>query len=147
MRVRNEKRLNMQCSKVISKDVRAVRNDCATQELRRALRITRLLLEILLLCLRRTRLARKSTKNRARNRRKNCEKSIENDEKLISATFGRSGSLWRHAETRSARARDAKLGRFGRQVGRLGRHVGPLGRQIGSPGRSKQRRGPSRSPL
>ena len=63
MWVRNEKRLNMQCSKVISKDVRAVRSDCTTQEPRRALRITRLLFEILLLCLRRTRLERKSTKN------------------------------------------------------------------------------------
>ena len=63
MWVRNEKRLNMQCSKVISKDVRAVRSDCTTQEPRRALRITRLLFEILLLCLRRTRLERKSTKH------------------------------------------------------------------------------------
>ena len=60
---RNEKRLNMQCSKVTSKDVRAVRSESTTQEPRRALRITRLLFEILLLCLRRTRLERKSTKN------------------------------------------------------------------------------------
>ena len=123
----------MQCSKVISKDVRAVRNDCTTQEPRRALRITRLLLEILLLCLRRTRLARKSTENRAKNHRKNCENSIKNDEKSVLAAFGRSGSLRRRAETRSARARDAKVGRLGRQVDRLGRHVGRLGRQIGSP--------------
>ena len=64
--VRNEKRLNRQRSKVISKDVRAVRSDCTTQEPTRALRITRLLFEILLLCLRRTRLERKSTKNRSR---------------------------------------------------------------------------------
>ena len=60
--VRNEKRLNMQCSQIISKDVRAVRSECATQRPRRALRITRLLFEILLLCLRRTQLGRKSTK-------------------------------------------------------------------------------------
>ena len=63
--VRNEKRLNMQCSKVISKDVRAVRSDCTTQEPRRALRITRVIFETLLSCLRRTRLERKSTKNRS----------------------------------------------------------------------------------
>ena len=56
----------MQCSKVISKDVRAGRSDCTIQEPRRALRITRLLFEILLLCLRRTRLERKSTKNRSK---------------------------------------------------------------------------------
>ena len=55
-----------QCSQVTSKDVRAVRRDCATQEPTRALRITRLLFEILLLCLRRTRLERKSTKNRSK---------------------------------------------------------------------------------
>ena len=54
----------MQCSKVISKDVRAVRSESTTQEPRRALRIMRLFFEILLLCLRRTRLERKSTKNR-----------------------------------------------------------------------------------
>ena len=53
----------MQCSKVSSKDVREVRSDCTTQEPRRALRIARPLFEILLLCLRRTRLERKSTKN------------------------------------------------------------------------------------
>ena len=63
MWVRNEERLNEHCSKVISKDVQAVRSDCTTQEPRRALRITRLLFEILLLCLRRMRLERKSTKN------------------------------------------------------------------------------------
>ena len=53
----------MHCSNVIWKDVRAVESDCATQEPRRALRIARPLSEILLLCLRRTRLERKSTKN------------------------------------------------------------------------------------
>ena len=66
MWVRNENKLNVQCSKVISKDVRAVRSDCTTQEPTRALRITRLLFEILLLCLRRTRLERKSTKNHSK---------------------------------------------------------------------------------
>ena len=64
--VRNEKRLNTQCSKVISKDVRAARSDCTSQEPRRALRITRLLFEILLSCLRRTRFARKSMKNQTK---------------------------------------------------------------------------------
>ena len=53
----------MHSSNVIWKDVRAVESDCTTQEPRRALRIARLLFEILLLCLRRTRLERKSTKN------------------------------------------------------------------------------------
>ena len=66
MWVRNERRLNTQCSKVISKDVRAVRSDCTTQEPRRAVRITRLLFETLLSCLRRTRLERKSTKNHSK---------------------------------------------------------------------------------
>ena len=61
MWVRDEKKLNTQCSKVNSKDVRAVRSDCTTQEPRRALRITRLFCEILFSCLRRTRLERKST--------------------------------------------------------------------------------------
>ena len=54
----------MQCSKITSKDERAVRSESTTQEPRRALRITRLLYEILLSCLRRTRFARKSKKNR-----------------------------------------------------------------------------------
>ena len=63
MWVRNEKRLNTQCSKVIAKHVRTVRSDCTTQKSRRALRITRLLFETLLSCLRRTRLERKSTTN------------------------------------------------------------------------------------
>ena len=61
--VRNEKRLNLQCSNVILEDVGAVRSDCTTQEPRRALRIARLLFEILLLCRRRTRRERKSAKN------------------------------------------------------------------------------------
>ena len=67
--VRNEKKLIMQCSKEIWKDVRAVRSASTTQEPRRALRITRLLFEILLLCLRshgssanRRKIVRKSTK-------------------------------------------------------------------------------------
>ena len=74
MWVRNERKLYLQCSKIISKDVRAVRSDCTTQEPRRALRITRLLFEILLLCLRRTRLERKSTKN--------CSKIDENPSRI-----------------------------------------------------------------
>ena len=56
----------MQCSKSISKDVRAVRSDWTTQEPRRALRITRVLFEIPLLCLRRARLERKSMQNRTK---------------------------------------------------------------------------------
>ena len=56
----------MQCSKGISKDVRAVRSDWTTQEPRRALRITRVLFEIPLLCLRRARLERKSMQNRSK---------------------------------------------------------------------------------
>ena len=63
--VRNNKRLNMNRSQAISRDARAVRNDCATQEPRRAVRITRLLFEIPILCLRCSRLQRKSTKNRS----------------------------------------------------------------------------------
>ena len=63
--VRNDKRLNMNRSQAISRDARAFRNDCATQEPRRALRITRLLFEIPILCLRCSRLQRKSTKNRS----------------------------------------------------------------------------------
>ena len=46
--------------------MRAVRSDCTTQEPRCALRITRLLFKILLSCLRRTRLERKSTKNHSK---------------------------------------------------------------------------------
>ena len=61
--MRNDKRLNMNRSQAISRDARAVRNDCATHEPRRAVRITRLLFEIPILCLRCSRLQRKSTKN------------------------------------------------------------------------------------
>ena len=50
----------------MSKDVRAVRRDCTTQEPTRALRITRLLLENLLLGFRRTQREQKSTKNRSK---------------------------------------------------------------------------------
>ena len=63
--VRSDKRLNMNRSQAISRDARAVRSDCATQEPRRAVRITRLLFEIPILCLRCSRLQRKSTKNRS----------------------------------------------------------------------------------
>ena len=63
--MRNDKRLNMNRSQAILRDARAVRNDCATQEPRRAVRITRLLFEIPILCLRCSRLQRKSTKNRS----------------------------------------------------------------------------------
>ena len=63
--MRNDKRLNMNRSQAISRDARAVRNECATQEPRRAVRITRLLFEIPILCLRCSRLQRKSTKNRS----------------------------------------------------------------------------------
>ena len=44
----------------MTKDVRAVRSDCTTQDRRRAVRITRLLFEIPILCLRRRRLERNS---------------------------------------------------------------------------------------
>ena len=64
--IRYEKKLSTRCSKVISKDVRAVRSDCTTQETRRALRITRLLFETLLWCFRRTQHERKSTKNHSK---------------------------------------------------------------------------------
>ena len=74
----NEKNLNMQCSKVISKDVRAARRDSTTQEPTRAQRITRLLFEILLLCLRCTRLERKSTKNHSKIVSKDV-RAIRND--------------------------------------------------------------------
>ena len=64
--MRSDKRLNMNRSQAISRDARAVRCDCATQEprSRRAVGITRLLFEIPILCLRCSRLQRKSTKNR-----------------------------------------------------------------------------------
>ena len=81
--VRNTK-LNLQCSKINSKDVRAVHSDCTTQEPRRALRITRLLFEILLLCLRRTRLERKLTNNRS----KMVENSSQVDPKSTRNRFG-----------------------------------------------------------
>ena len=73
----------MQCSTVISKDARAVGSDGTTQEPRRALRITRLLFEILRLCLRRTRLERKSTKNRP----KICENPSEINPKSTKNRF------------------------------------------------------------
>ena len=63
--MRNDKRLNMNRSRAILRDARAVRSDSATQEPRRAVRITRLLFEIPILCLRCSRLQCKSTKNRS----------------------------------------------------------------------------------
>ena len=65
MWARNDKRLNMNRSQAISRDARAVRSDCATHELKHAVRITRLLFEIPILCLRCSWLQRKSTKNRS----------------------------------------------------------------------------------
>ena len=102
MWVRNEKKLNTQCSKVISKDVRAVRSDCTTQEPRRALRITRLFFEILLSCLRRTRLERKSTKNHSKideNPSQIDPKSTKNRSWAVLGAPGRFGDA-------SGRARD-----------------------------------------
>ena len=63
--VRNDKRLNMNRSQAISRDARAVRSDCATQEPRCAVRITRLLFEIPNPCLRCSWLQQTSTKNRS----------------------------------------------------------------------------------
>ena len=56
----------MQCSKIISKDVRAARRENTTHEPRLSMMIARPLFEILLLCLRRSRLERKATKNRSK---------------------------------------------------------------------------------
>ena len=84
--VRNEKKLNMQCSKIISKDVRAVRGDCTTQEPTRALRMMRLLFEILLGCLRRMQLERKSTQI--------CSKIDENPPQIeLKSTKNRSDAV------------------------------------------------------
>ena len=63
--MRNDKRLNMNRSRASSRDARAVRSDSTMQEPRRAVRITPLLFEIPILCLRCSRLQRKSTKNRS----------------------------------------------------------------------------------
>ena len=90
----------MQCSKVISKDVRAVRSDCTTQEPRRALRITRLLFEILLSCLRRTRLERKSMKNPSNideNPSKIDPKSTKHRSWAVLGAQGRFGDASGHA--------------------------------------------------
>ena len=98
--VHNEKKLTMQCSKIISKDVRAVRNDCTTQEPRRALKITRLLFEILLLCLRRTGLERKSTDNNSKNDENPAQvdpKLTENRSCAILGAQGRFGDVSRRA--------------------------------------------------
>ena len=100
--VRNGKRLNRQRRKVMSKDVRAVRSDCTTQEPRRAVRITRLLFEILLLCLRRTRFERKSTKTRSKinaNPFQSDQKSTTNRSRAVLDAQSRFGDA-------SGRARD-----------------------------------------
>ena len=82
----------MQCSKITSKDVRAVQSESTTQEPRRALRITRLFFEILLLCLRRTRLERKSTKNLLKIN-ENPSKIDENRSWAVVGAQGRFGDL------------------------------------------------------
>ena len=74
--VRNEKKLNMQCSKVISKYVRAVRSDCTTQEPSRLVKITRFFFEIPILSLRRRQLERKSTKKHSAGGPQIAQKSI-----------------------------------------------------------------------
>ena len=82
-----QEKLNTQRSKVISKDVRAVRSDCPTQEPRLAPRTTRLLFEILLSCLRRTRLERKSTKNRSKIHENPTQSDPPNQRKIDLGPF------------------------------------------------------------
>ena len=128
--VRNEKRLNTQCSKVISKDVRAVRSDCTTQEPRRAVRITRLLFEIPIFYFRRRRLERNS--------------------KILFSKIA-------HMEPKSTKNRcKINLGRFWALKAVSGTHRGALrtgpGRQtkdpgpiLGRPGRAKRAWEPAKS--
>ena len=92
-------------SKVISKDARAVGSDCTTQEPRRALRITRLLFEILRLCVRRKRLERKSTKNRS----KIDENPSQIDPKSILGRIGRPKPFRGCVRTRSGRLLDTQM--------------------------------------
>ena len=103
--VRNEKKLNRQRSKVISKDVRAVRSDCTTQEPRRALRIARLFFEILFLCLRCTRHERKSTKNLSNI----DENPSQIEDKSILGRFGRPKPFRGRVRTCSGRLLDAQM--------------------------------------
>ena len=77
-----KKKLNMQCSKGISKDVRPIRNESTTQEPRHAPKITRLLFEILLLRHRRTRLERKIDEKSFETRRKSIPDRPKIDEKI-----------------------------------------------------------------
>ena len=103
----------MSCSKIISKDVRAVRSDCTTHEPTRAVRIPRLLFEIPILCLHRRPLARKSEKKRSKIK----EKSIENRSGAVLGDLGRSGASPRRIRTRPRPLQDssrASLGRPGR---------------------------------
>ena len=127
--VRNEKRLNMQCSKIISKDVRAVRSECATQKPRRALRITRLLFEILLLCLRRTQLGRKSTKIHP--------KWTQIDEKSILDRFGRPRPLQGRVRMRLGRLWGTQMPPQSRSWGALGSPRVAKSRQKAPPGQPR----------
>ena len=116
----------MQCSKVISKDVRAVRSDCTTQEPRRALRITRLLFEILILCFRHRRLERNSTKNVSKipeNGTNIHKKSMQNRSWAVLGARSRFGDAPGRARDRSGtpkKGRRTDLGASGAGQERLG---------------------------
>ena len=145
--VRNEKRLNMQCSKIISKDVRAVRSECATQKPRRAVRVTRHLFEILIWCLLRRRLERKSTKKTSNIH----ENEATIDEKSILGRFGRPRSFRGRVRTRSGRLLDAQLspqGRSGDAPGgpRAARSAPRWPQDVPGTARTRLRSVPERSP-
>ena len=133
MWVRNEARLNTQRSKVISKDVRAVRSDGTTQEPRRALRIARLFFEILFLCLRRTRHERKSTKNLS----KIDENPPQIEEKSILGRFGRPKSFQGRVRTRSRWLLDTQMPPQRRSWGATGAPRAARSRPKTSPGRPR----------
>ena len=121
--------------------MRAVRSDCTTQEPRRALRITRFLFEILLLCLRRTRLERKSMKNRS----KIVENPSKIEKKSIWGRFGRPRPFRGRVWTRSGRPLDTQMPPQSRSWGAPGEPRAAKSRPKASPGRSQDTAGPPRT--
>ena len=123
----------MSCSKIISKDVRAVRSDCTTHEPTRAVRIPRLLFEIPILCLHRRPLERKSKKKRSKIK----EKSIQNRSWAVLGDLGRSGASPRRVRTRPRPLQDSSRASLGRP-GRL--------QERPNPRQERPRSGPGPSP-
>ena len=112
--VRNEKKLNMHCSKAISKDTRAARSDCTQQMLSRAARITRLFFEPPILWLRRKRFDRKSTKIWSEIVGNPCQIVPKIDEQSILSRPGRPKSFCGRLRTRSERLLDTQMTAQGR---------------------------------